>query len=232
MKSHTLKAFTLVELLVVLAVMGLMMGVIGFSLLGGGGAELGASQRELVAMLQKARTKAALAGSATRLIINNDPEDLEKFHRYMEIVIEDTNESEQWIVEGEGKFLADGIYFVPQMKSQSDRNEDWSNDAFTRWSHNEGEDFQLNDSFRGIRKEEQGTSFCYLEFDGSGNLVCPSVNSSSTPTPPLLVIANGSPNPQDPNAPLRFDDPNSIAGILMRRFGGFAILEKTDFDPP
>ena len=51
--------FTLIELLVVLAVMGLMMGVVGFSLLSGGGAELGASQRSLMGVLQQARTKAA-----------------------------------------------------------------------------------------------------------------------------------------------------------------------------
>jgi len=41
------QGFTLIELLVVLAVVGLMMGVIGFSLLGGGGAELGTSQRNV-----------------------------------------------------------------------------------------------------------------------------------------------------------------------------------------
>ncbi|MBT3666881.1 MAG: prepilin-type N-terminal cleavage/methylation domain-containing protein, partial [Opitutae bacterium] len=41
MKTDHSNGFTLLELLIVLAVMGLMMGLIGFSLLGGGGAELG-----------------------------------------------------------------------------------------------------------------------------------------------------------------------------------------------
>ncbi len=39
------RGFTLMELMIVLAVMGVMMGMIGFSLSGGGGAALQASQR-------------------------------------------------------------------------------------------------------------------------------------------------------------------------------------------
>ena len=87
------QGFTLMELLVVLAVMGVMMGLIGFSLLGGGGNELGAAQRELLGLVQKARAQAALTGKETRLIIWNDPEDEEKYHRYVEIVTEESNNS-------------------------------------------------------------------------------------------------------------------------------------------
>ena len=231
-----IRAFTLMELLVVLAVMGLMMGVIGFSLLGGGGAELGASQRELVGLLQKARTMAAISGISARLIVHNDPNDEEKFHRYMEVVVKDSNSSNQWIVDGEGEFLADGIYFVPEEKSFSDQADGWRKDAFSRWSHEADPTFKLKDSFKGKRIEGEGegdgTSFRYLEFDGSGNLVCPSENSSSVTVPPLLVLANGSPYPQDESIALSFRDPNSVAGVLMRRFGGFAILEISDFQKP
>ena len=51
--NSRLQGFTLMELLVVLAVMGVMMGLIGFTLLGGGGNELGTAQRELLGMIQK-----------------------------------------------------------------------------------------------------------------------------------------------------------------------------------
>ena len=57
------------ELLIVLAIMGVMMGLVGFSILGGGGNELGAAQRQLLGMVQKARTQAALSGLQTRLLI-------------------------------------------------------------------------------------------------------------------------------------------------------------------
>ena len=88
------QGFTLMELLVVLAVMGVMMGLIGFSLLGGGGNELGAAQRELLGFVQKARSQAALSGQETRLLVCNDPEEEERYHRYVEIVSRDSNDSE------------------------------------------------------------------------------------------------------------------------------------------
>ena len=70
MRPEENQGFTLIELLVVLAVVGLMMGVIGFSLLGGGGAELGASQRNVLGVLHQARTIAASTGVVTRIIIS------------------------------------------------------------------------------------------------------------------------------------------------------------------
>ena len=97
--------FTLLELLIVLAVMGLMMGLVGFSLLGGGGAELGAAQRELLGLVQQARSRAALSGSETRIIINNVEADIDKYHRYVELVVRDTcatNGVVKWLVMGEG----------------------------------------------------------------------------------------------------------------------------------
>ena len=50
--------------------------------------------------------------------------------------------------------------------------------------------------------------------------------------PPRLVIANGSPNPVSGEKPIDFRDPNLIAGILLRRFGGYAVLDVPDFTAP
>jgi hypothetical protein len=44
----------------------------------------------------------------------------------------------------------------------------------------------------------------------------------------MLVLANGSPSPGSDKL-LRFDDVNSVSGILLRRFGGFAVLDSSDF---
>ena len=57
------QGFTLMELLVVLAVMGVMMGLIGFSLLGGGGNELGATQRELLVWFKNSCTSTDWKGN-------------------------------------------------------------------------------------------------------------------------------------------------------------------------
>ena len=100
------------ELLIVLAVMGVMMGMIGFSLSGGGGAALQASQRQLLGLVQQTRAKAALYGRPARLIVSNDEENEDKFYRYMEIIVQDVNETDQWVIQGEGKYLEDGVYLL------------------------------------------------------------------------------------------------------------------------
>ena len=44
----------------------------------------------------------------------------------------------------------------------------------------------------------------------------------------MLMLASGSPIPSGDKS-LRFDEKNSIVGILLRRFGGFAVLAADDF---
>ena len=97
--------FTLLELLVVISVMALMMGFIGFSLLGGGGSSLDAAQREMVSLVQQTRMQATLSGRETRLIVHDDPAVPEKFHRYLEIVVEDANVTGAWRPLGQGHFF-------------------------------------------------------------------------------------------------------------------------------
>jgi hypothetical protein len=50
--------------------------------------------------------------------------------------------------------------------------------------------------------------------------------------PPKLVLAVGEPNPVSDDSLIRFNDPSAIAGILMRQFGGFAVLDVNDFELP
>ncbi len=226
------KGFTLLELLIVLAVMGLMMGLVGFSLLGGGGAELGAAQRELLGMVQQARTRAALSGSETRLIVNNVNDDEDKYHRYMEIIVQDTcatTGEEKWLVMGEGKYLTDGVYFVPEDEGLSETPSDWRSDAYSVWSDS-GEEFSLSNSFKGERKINGENAFRFLSFDRTGNVIFPKSQGSGTQKAPRIVISVGAPNPGQDKKPLRFDNPNSVAGILLRRYGGFAVLELDDFE--
>lgn len=231
-KATNSNGFTLLELLIVLAVMGLMMGLIGFSLLGGGGAELGAAQRELLGYVQQARSRAALSGSETRLIVNDMEEDIDKYHRYMEIIVQDTCSTTgevKWLVMGEGKYLTDGVYFVPEEEGKSEVGTDWRSDAFTVWSE-AGETFSLADSFKGERKLNGESKFRYLAFNQMGNVVFPESSGGGMQKAPRLVLGVGAPNPTGEGKPLRFDNPNSIAGILLRRYGGFAVLELEDFE--
>jgi type II secretory pathway pseudopilin PulG len=220
------------ELLIVLAIMGVMMGLVGFSILGGGGNELGAAQRQLLGMVQKARTQAALSGLQTRLLINSDTDNQDRYHRYVEIVYRDANESESWVVAGEGKFLTDRVYLVPTSDDTGIFSEGWRSDAFSVWSNKLGEHIFLDDAFKGKRKEKDASnSFNFIEFDSAGNLVCQE-DTNGILLPPKLVLAVGEPNPGSVDRLIRFNDPSAIAGILMRQFGGFAVLDVNDFELP
>ena len=230
-KDKKSSGFTLLELLIVLAVMGLMMGLIGFSLLGGGGAELGAAQREILGLVQQARTRAALSGSETRLIVNNNGDDEEKYHRYVELLVKDTCSTNSWLILGDGKYLTDGVYFVPEDKTKSETSEDeWRKDAYSIWSDS-NDDFKLEDVFKGKRKEGGESKFRYLAFDKVGNVVFPETAGQGVAKAPRLVLSVGAPNPvSEGEKPLRFDNPNAISGVLLRRYGGFAVLELDDFE--
>ena len=221
--------FTLMELLIVLAVVGVMMGMIGFSLSGGGGAALQASQRQLLGLVQQVRAKAVLFGRPARLIVSNDENDLDRFYRYLEIVVQDTNETGKWLIQGDGKFLEDGVFLVPSKDySQIKVPDDWSELAYSVWSHEDDAGMKLKESLKGVREEGGSKVFSFLEFNGEGNLVCSHKSESSLPPYPKLVLANGSPSPGSDEF-LRFDEVNSVSGILLRKFGGFAVLESNDF---
>ncbi len=237
------RGFTLLELLVVIAVMALMMGLVGFSLLGGGGSSLDAAQRELVSLVQQARQQATLSGQEIRLIVHDDPADREKFHRYMEMIQRDANGT--WQILGEGVLLADQVYFVPSMvrfadSAETSSDEGWPTEAFTVWSGDSKKPFSLGeiemisilDENFAFRDEdgENPVEYRYLAFDGEGRVTCASGTCApgGTSPPPTLVLAIGTPNPSGDSKAIRFDNPNDLAGVLLRRYGGVATLSYED----
>ena len=171
--------FTLLELLIVISVMALMMGFIGFSLLGGGGSSLDAAQREMVSLVQQTRMQASLSGRETRLIVHDDPSDPEKFHRYLEIVVEDANVTGAWRPLGQGTLLPDETYIVPDeerfgVSVETPSNVSWPSEAYTIWSGDESENFLLGSVRKGVRSENgpDALNFRFLAFDAEGKVNC------------------------------------------------------------
>ena len=223
--------------------MALMMGLVGFSLLGGGGSSLDAAQRELVSLVQQARQQATLSGNEIRLIVNDDPADHEKFHRYIEMIERDANGT--WNVLGEGVLLADQVYFVPCMErfsesAETSSDDGWPTEAFTVWSGDSKKPFSLGeiemitilDENFALRDEDgkNPVEYRYLAFDGEGRVTCASGTCApgGTSPPPTLVLATGTPNPSGESKTVRFDNPNDLAGVLLRRYGGVATLSYED----
>ena len=228
--------FTLLELLVVISVMALMMGFIGFSLLGGGGSSLDAAQREMVSLVQQTRMQATLSGRETRLIVHDDPAVPEKFHRYLEIVVEDANVTGAWRPLGQGTLLPEGAYIVPDeerfgVSVETSSDDIWPSEAYTIWSGAATEDFLLGSIRKGVRTENgpDALNFRFLAFDGEGKVNCSTTpGPAGTFPPPMIVLAIGNPNPPNTGKVIRFDNPNDISGVLLRRYGGFAVLDYDD----
>ena len=113
------KAFTLIELLVVISIILIASSIIFIGGNSGAGSSLSSSLRIVSGIAQGARGQAILKNAETRLIINNDPSDLEKYRRFFGIVYEDNDNSGQWIAATQGTYLPDGIYFDPTLVSSA-----------------------------------------------------------------------------------------------------------------
>ena len=113
------KAFTLIELLVVISIILIASSIIFIGGNSGAGSSLSSSLRIVSGIAQGARGQAILKNAETRLIINNDPSDLEKYRRFFGIVYEDNDNSGQWIAATQGTYLPDGIYFDPTLLSSA-----------------------------------------------------------------------------------------------------------------
>jgi prepilin-type N-terminal cleavage/methylation domain-containing protein len=125
------KAFTLIELMVVVALIGILAAVIGFSLSGGSqAAALDNAQRNLLSMIQAAKANAVLEGAPARLIIYADTNPIgssdtatvvPKMLRFYGVIYSSTDSTGNvtWTAANEGAYLPSGIYFVPNQQASS-----------------------------------------------------------------------------------------------------------------
>lgn len=120
------QAFTLIELLVVISIILIASSIIFIGGNSGAGASLSSSLRIVSGIAQGARGQAILKNAETRLIIHNDPADLEKYRRYFGIVYwgDDVDSSgvvtaTGWKAATQGTTLPDGVYFDPDLVSSA-----------------------------------------------------------------------------------------------------------------
>jgi len=231
--SNLQRGFSLLELLVVLAVMGVMMGLLGFSFLGSSSKNLGLAQRNILSLVHKARFLAMSTGLETRIIVNAENSDSEKYLRYAEIISLDRNSSttgiQTWLVDETSRVtLPEDIWFVAD-GIESD-NAEWASNGICIWSASlEEDDFLLSDPAKGKRIEEVGVEsarYHYLSCNVQGVFLSPTY-----PAMPRLAFAKGSLTPRAGGSlSPTFVNQQDIAGIQFQPFGGIVMMEFQDFD--
>jgi len=231
--SNLQRGFSLLELLVVLAVMGVMMGLLGFSFLGSSSKNLGLAQRNILSLVHKARFLAMSSGLETRIIVNAENSDSEKYLRYAEIISLDRNSSttgiQTWLVDETSRVtLPEDIWFVAD-GIESD-NAEWASNGLCIWSASlEEDDFLLSDPAKGKRIEEVGAGsarYHYLSCNVQGVFLSPTY-----PAMPRLAFAKGSLTPRAGGSlSPTFVNQQDIAGIQFQPFGGIVMMEFQDFD--
>lgn len=115
--------------MVVVALIGILAAVIGFSLSGGGQATaLDSAQRNLMAMIQAAKANAVLEGAPARLIFYSDnniptPSDSATVNakrlRFYGVIYSQTDQNGNvtWTAANQGASLPNGIFFLPNTLS-------------------------------------------------------------------------------------------------------------------
>ncbi len=113
------RAFTLVELLVVVGLIVLLVGGIGFALGDTGATSLANAQNTLASLAGTARAQAAVRQTEARLLVHATRGDAEKYLRYLRVVVAatpgSTGPGARWIAIGSPVSLPRGIYVVPAL---------------------------------------------------------------------------------------------------------------------
>ena len=226
------RGFTILELLVVLAVMGVMIGALGFSFVGVNQSNLGDAQRSLISLCQKAKSLAVSNATESRIIVVADSEDPNKYLRQAMLIYQDKNNTSYWQIFDDSFHLPEGVWFVDE--EIIPESQDWPNDAKCLWSGIEQDEvFQLSIStiksgereLKVFKEAEDGNPFFYISCSSRGTY-----NSKSFPQMPKLIVAKGKLLPSETgNLYPVFTDPRSLAGLQIQPFGGILTLNYQDF---
>ena len=233
LKKRCHEGFTLLELLIVLAIIGTLTGLIGFSFLDSSSNAVGTAQRMLVTVINKARTTSLAMGCETRISIFAEDSkpgiDIEsKYLRHIKILASDNNNSSTWRPVGETFSLPLGVWFVERELIADDV--DWATDGYCKWSHSEDEEFRISlevdkSKNKVFVEDENGDLNFYIACSPEGHFV-----SHDYPGMPKLVFSKGFLQPSSTSKITPFFNNNrDLGGLMFQPFGGFFPLNDNDF---
>ena len=214
-KVKRARAYTLVELLVVIGVLSIAFSLLYIGAGSGDGAKLSSAQRTLSGLVKAARSQAILKNARVRLIIHNDADidEIDKYRRFIGIVYfgTDSDGDQGWIAAGKGAYLPKGIYF-DAATSNTQSGAAWS----------EASTMQINFPRLLLQTEGSGTNFLYYEFNDNGTSANPNAH---------LIFRAGAVIPASGDA-INLDLPSDTeqksrirSGLIIRQTGAATLVD-------
>lgn len=229
--------FTLFEVIVTLSLIVVLSSIVYVS--GNYGLEnraLGRASSDMGLMLKAARVEAILSGRDSRLIINIDETDSDRFLRYVGIMTRDDNDPTLWVASHSGIFLPESIYVVPQTTTGVVFG-NWDESVSARKSRYRCQAGEATLALANIEYPEIspvadniGQEWIVYQFSPDGRLDAadsPSCSSGPASNNNQVVLA---PAELDGSGNLVFNDSDKVRGLVLRQNGvAVEIEDPVDF---
>ncbi len=192
------RAFTLIELLIVMAIIGVMAGALAAGLRGGDRTlALQSAQGTLAGLINAARGQSALSGRNAALLLHADAADSTRYLRAFAVTVLEpdgiTWASEDWIM------LPAGIAVLPPVVPATLLSE-----PIGAW------DGLRSSAFNPATQVHGGAASHLLSFTPRGTISGLGGN---------IVLTPATAQPPDAAFPLRFDNPEAVRGVSVSAYG-------------
>ncbi len=252
MKNRKHRAFTLVELLIVIAVIGILAGSLAAVLrTGDKGPALQAAQATLSGFVSAARAQAALGNTNATLVIWANRDDPETYLRRAAVAVRvDTNddgEFDDYAIQGDIQDLPRGIFFVPEdaginLPAKLEPLVDWRTPVTLVYTESQASGngtTSSSTSGKGFKRFEEGSTpqwqndpdaptsyYESISFDPYGSLATPTVNYMAVAPGDIAV----GPSSSDRGVIFRASD--NVRGLKLSAYGlPIQLNEKAAFEP-
>lgn len=236
MNARAAKAFTLLELLVVIGLIAAMSFFLVSGLTGGGAtAALQSGQATVANLITTARTKATATGRKTRLLLNTDEGVPERYlrHLVLQLARQAGSSPADWDTLATVT-LPEGVYVMPSSLAQSGGlvadPADWK--RVTDPAADLVSDLFRNQSLAVVLDvDASAQSWTGVGFTPNGTLAA---LAGGPPPKGALIIALGARRPpgsyQPGESPVRLGNPQAVRGLILSAYGVPALVsERTSF---